>query len=179
MLQWRKCNSFFKQLIWEIKNIQEIFVLVSLLHFNLGNYILKQHSWKVLHDFMFTRVQHYVHVWLFNKNFNHFEEVYCGKQKLSWKFDLSIRTPRFFVYCLEVSMNKKQLEKLIWKTVYSMILPNNNAKWVSSQLFGCTRAKLGPLGRGHLHHLVFITELLPVLPVGHRDPLLMLTLCCV
>ena len=146
----------------------------------MGNYILTQHSWKVLHDLIFTRVQHYVDVWLFNKNFNHFEGVYCRKHKLSWELDLSIRTPRFFVYCLEVSMNKKQLEKPSWKTVYSMILPNNNTKWVSSQLFGCTRAKLGPLGRGHLHHLVFIIELLPVLPVGHMDLLLIIyTLLCV
>ena len=52
---------------------------------------------------------------------------------------------------------------------YSMILANNT-KWVSSQLFGCGRAKVGPLGRGNLHHLMFITELLLVLPVGHMDP---------
>ena len=32
-----------------------------------------------------------------------------------------------------------------------------------------TGAKLGSLGRGHLHHLMFITELLLVLPVGHMD----------
>ena len=52
---------------------------------------------------------------------------------------------------------------------YSMILANNT-KWVSSQLFGCGRAKLGPLGRRHLYHQMFITELLLVLPVGHIDP---------
>ena len=138
----------------------------------MGNYILTQHSWKVLHDLIFTRVQHYVDVWLFNKNFNHFEGVYCGKHKLSWELDLSIRPPRFFVYCLEVSMNTNQWKRLSWKTVYSMILANNNTKWVSSQLFGCGRAKLGPLGRGHLHHLMFITELLLVWPVAHIDPLL-------
>ena len=70
-----------------------------------------------------------------------------------WESDLSTRPPRFFKYCLEVSMNTNQWERLSWKTVYSMILANNNTKWVSSQLFGCGRAKLGPLGRGHLHHL--------------------------
>ena len=42
-----------------------------------------------------------------------------------------------------------------------MILANNK-KRVSSQLFGCGRAKHGPLERGHLHHLIFITELLLV-----------------
>ena len=51
----------------------------------------------------------------------------------------------------------------------------NNTKRVSSQLFGCGRAKLGPLGRVYLQHL-FITELLLLLqlinsrPVGHMDP---------
>ena len=61
-----------------------------------------------------------------------------------------------------------------------MILANNNRKWAASQLFGCARAKLGPLGRGHLHHLMFITELVLVWPVGHMDPLLTLySLLCV
>ena len=61
-----------------------------------------------------------------------------------------------------------------------MILANNNTKWVSSQLFGCTRAKLGPLGRGHLHHLMLITELLLIWSVGHMDPLLTIwSLLCV
>ena len=49
----------------------------------------------------------------------------------------------FFIYCLEVSMNSNQWERLRWKTVNSMILANNNTKWVSSQLFGCATAKLG------------------------------------
>ena len=78
---------------------------------------------------------------------------------LGWESHFFIRPPRFFKYCLEVSMNTNQWKRLSWKTVYSMILANNNTKWVSSQLFGCSRAKLGPLGRGHLHRL-FITELL-------------------
>ena len=34
---------------------------------------------------------------------------------------------------------------------------------------GCGRAKLAPPGRGHLYYLMFITELLPVWPVGHMD----------
>ena len=91
---------------------------------------------------------------------------------LGWESNFSTRPPRFFNYCLEVSMNTNHCERLSWKTVYSMILVNNNTKWVFSQLFGCGRTKLKPLGRGHLHHLVFITELLLVLPVGHMDPLL-------
>ena len=52
--------------------------------------------------------------------------------------------------------------RLSWKAVYSMILANNNTKWLSSQLFGCTRVKRGLLGRRHFHHLMFITELLLV-----------------
>ena len=96
---------------------------------------------------------------------------------LGWESDLSTRPPRFFKYCLEVSMNTNQWERLTWKTVYSTILTSSNTKWVSSQLFGCGRAKLGLLGRGHLHHQMFITELLLVWPVGHMDPLL--NLCCV
>ena len=94
---------------------------------------------------------------------------------LGWESNLSIIPPRFFKCCLEVSMNTNQWERLSWKTVYSIIWTNNNTKWVSTQLFGCGRAKLGPLGGGNLHHLIFITVLLIVWPVGHMDPLL--TLC--
>ena len=76
-------------------------------------------------------------------------------------------------------MSTNQWERLSWKMAYSMIL-TYNTKWVSSQLFGCGRAKLGPLGGGHLHHLMFITELLLVWYVGHMDPLLTLySLLCV
>ena len=49
-----------------------------------------------------------------------------------------------------------------------MILANNT-KWVSNQLFGCGRARLGPLGRGYLHHLMIITGSLLVWPVDHMD----------
>ena len=81
---------------------------------------------------------------------------------LGWESDLSIRPPRFFKYCLEVSMNTNQWERLSWKTVYSMILANNNTKWVSSQLFGCA------------------TESLLLWRIGHMDPLLTLySLFCV
>ena len=85
---------------------------------------------------------------------------------LGWESDLFTRPQGFFKSCLEVSMNTNQWERLSWKTAYSIILANNNLKWVSSQLFGCGKANLGPLGRGHLH-LMFITELLLVWPVGH------------
>ena len=67
-------------------------------------------------------------------------------------------------------MNTKQWERFSWKTIYSMILANNNTKLVSSQLFGCGRAKFGPLGRGNFHHLMFFTEVLLVLPDGHMKP---------
>ena len=94
---------------------------------------------------------------------------------LGWESDFSTRPQRFFKYCLEVSMNTNQRVRFSWKTVYSMILANNNTKWVFSQLFGYSRVKLGPP-----HHLMFITELLLVLPVGHMDPLLTLySLLCV
>ena len=89
---------------------------------------------------------------------------------LGWESDLFTRPQGFFKSCLEVSMNTNQWERLSWKTIYSMILTNNNTNGVSSQLFECGRAKLGPLGKRHLHHLLFITELLLVWPVGHRDP---------
>ena len=52
---------------------------------------------------------------------------------------------------------------------YSMILAYNT-KSVSSQLLGCGMANLGLLGREHFRHLMFITELLLVQPVGHMDP---------
>ena len=47
---------------------------------------------------------------------------------LGWESDLSIRPPRFFKYCLEVSMTTNQWKRLTWKTVYLMILANNNTK---------------------------------------------------
>ena len=60
-------------------------------------------------------------------------------------------------------------ERLSWKMTYSMIL-GNNTKWVSRQVFRCGRAKLGPLARRYLHHVMLITEFLLVLPAGHMDP---------
>ena len=41
---------------------------------------------------------------------------------------------------------------------------------MSSLLYGCARAKLGPLGRRNLHHLMFVTKLFLGLPVRHMDP---------
>ena len=84
---------------------------------------------------------------------------------LGWNWNLSIRPSRIFLNTVQpVSMNTKQWEILSWKTAYAMILANN-AKWVSNQLFGCGKAKLGPQGQGDLYHLMFITELLIVWPV--------------
>ena len=88
---------------------------------------------------------------------------------LGWESNLSIRLPRFYKYCLEVSMNTNQCERLSWEIAYSMILATN-IKWVSSQLFRCGRAKHGTLGKGHLHHLMLINEVLIVWPVGYMDP---------
>ena len=88
---------------------------------------------------------------------------------LDWESNLSIIPLRFSKCFLEVSMNISQWERFSWKTAYSMILINN-AKWVSSQLFGCSRVTVGPLEMWHLYHLMFVTELLLVGPVGHIDP---------
>ena len=148
--------------------------LFSLFHFILRNYILTQHSWKALHDLIFTRVQNYVDYLTKTLIINLKELIVENINCLGWESDLSIRPPRFFKYCLEVSMNTNQWKRLSWKTVYSMILANNNTEWVSSQLFRCSKTKLGPLGRGHLYHLMFIIELLLVWPVGNMDPLLTL-----
>ena len=95
---------------------------------------------------------------------------------LRWDSDLLTRHPRSFKYCLAFSMNTAQWERLSLKTVYSMVLANNDTKWVSIQLFGCGRTTR----KGHLYHLVFITELLLALPLGHMDHLLNLyCLLCV
>ena len=82
------------------------------------------------------------------------ESINC----LGWESDLSTRPTRFCKYCLEVSMNTNQWERLSSKTVYLMILAHINTKWVSSQLLGCGRDKFGPLGRRHRHldHLMFV-----------------------
>ena len=158
------------------------FLYFSSFYLIFRKFTLTLHRWKVLHDLIFTRVQHYVDFDYLTKTsiINSKEFIVETLNYLGWESDLSTRSPRFFKYYLEVSMNTNQWKRLSWKTVYSMILANNNTKWVSSQLFGCGRAKLEPLGRGHLHHLVFITELLLVLSVGHMDPLLTLySLLCV
>ena len=157
-LKWRKCNNFFKQLIkGNVKYTKSLtfLYLLSLFHFILRNYILTQDRWKLLHDLIFTRVQHYVDVWLFNKTsiVNLKDFIVETINYLGWETNLSIRPPRFFEHCLEVSINTNQWERLCWKTVYSMILANNNAKWISSQQVACGSAKFGLLGREHLHHL--------------------------
>ena len=100
-----------------------------------------------------------------------FEGVYHGQHKLLWlgiEF-FHLITKIFLNIVYTVSMDGNQLERLSWKTAYAIILANNT-KWVSSQLFVCGRAKLGPLGREHLHYLMFITELLLVWPIGNMDP---------
>ena len=53
--------------------------------------------------------------------------------------------------------------------MYAIILANNT-NWVPRQLLGCGKAKLGPLRRRNLHHLMFITPLLLVLFLGHINP---------
>ena len=45
--------------------------LFSSLHFILRNYVLTQQDRKLLHNLIFSEVEHYVDVWLFNKNFCH------------------------------------------------------------------------------------------------------------
>ena len=74
------------------------FYLISLFHFIMRNYILAQHSWKVLDDLVFSKVWQYLDVWLFTENLNHFfEGIYCGQHinDLCWESNcLSIRPPR-------------------------------------------------------------------------------------
>ena len=140
----------------------------------MRNYILTQHNWKLLHDLIFTRIPRYEDVWLFNKTFNHeFEGVYCGQHKLFWLWIEFFQFENWsceLKYCLHIfKMNTKQWDRLSWKTVLAMILANIT-KWASSQLFACGSLKLGTLERGHLRHLMFITALLLVCPVGHIDP---------
>ena len=42
--------------------------MILLFHFILNNYIPTQHGWKLLYDLIFSKLQHYINVWLFNKN---------------------------------------------------------------------------------------------------------------
>ena len=169
ILKKRKCNKFFKQLIkGNVKYTKSFYTSFHYFILFWGTTFWLQHRWRVLHDLIITRVQHYVDVWVFNKTsiINLKEFIVESINYLGWESDLSTRPPRFFKYCLEVSMNTNQWKRLSWKTLYSMILPNNNAKWVSSQLFGCGRAN--------------VTEILLVYPVCYMDPLLTLySLLCV
>ena len=83
-----------------------------------------------------------------------------------WELDFSIRLERFLNHVNTVSMSTNVWKILSWKKAYAMLLANNT-KWASSQLFGCGRAKLGLLAKGHLHRLMFITKLLLVWPLRH------------
>ena len=122
----------------KIYKIIDFFILTFLISF----------YFEELHDLIFIRVQHYVDVWLFNKTSIIMWRFYLERiNYLGLELNLSIRPPRFFKYYLEVLMNINQLEIFSWKTAYSMILANDT-KWVYSQLFGCDRAKRGPLGGG-------------------------------
>ena len=70
---------------------------------------------------------------------------------LGWEWNFSIRLPRGFKILSTVSVNTKQSERLSWKRAYAMIW-GNNTKSVSSQLFVCGKAKLGPLWRRHYYY---------------------------
>ena len=56
----------------KISITNSFFYLILLFHLILGNYIVTQCSWKVLHNLLFM-------IW-----FYWFKGVYCGQHKLSW-----------------------------------------------------------------------------------------------
>ena len=171
-LKWRKCNNFFKQLIkGNVKHTKNFY---TYFHFILFWGTMFWHSIVEKYFTIWYSLEYSI-MWMFDyltktSIINLKKFIVESINDLGWEADLFIRPPRFFKYCLEVSMNTNQWERLSWKTVYSIILANNNTKWVPSQLFGCKRAKFSPIRRGHLHYLMFITELLLVWPVGHMDP---------
>ena len=183
ILKWRKCNNFFKQLMkGNVKYTKKNYT--SFHYFILFWGTIFWHSidekyfmiWYSLEYSIMQMFDYSTKILIITLR----EFTVESKNHLGWELDISTRPQGFFKYCLKVSMNTSQSERLTWKTVYSIILANNNTKWVSSQLFGCGRAKFGPLGRGHLHHLMLITELLLLWPAGHMDSLLTLySLLCV
>ena len=63
---------------------------------------------------IFIRVQHYVMFnYLTKASVINLKEFLVKRiNYLGWEWNLSIRPPRFFKYCLEVSMKKNQREKL-------------------------------------------------------------------
>ena len=72
-LSWISLDKYFFVFFPQyITSFYECIFLPNLLfHFILRNYILTQHGWKVLHYLIFSKVQHYVNAWLFNKNLSH------------------------------------------------------------------------------------------------------------
>ena len=72
-LSWISLDKYFFVFFPNIlpHSMNAFFDLISLFHFILRNYILTQHGWKVLHDLIFSKVQHYVNAWLINKNLSH------------------------------------------------------------------------------------------------------------
>ena len=72
-LSWISLDKYFFVFFPQyITSFYECIFLPNLLfHFILRNYILTQHGWKVLHDLIFSKVQHYVNAWLINKNLSH------------------------------------------------------------------------------------------------------------
>ena len=90
--------------------------------------------------------KHFI-IWYSWSDFINLKEFTLGSiSYLGWESNFSIRLPRGFKILSTVSVNKNQWERLSWKTAYAMIL-GNNTKSVSSQLFVCGSARLGPLGR--------------------------------
>ena len=72
---WQIVFTFFSTNAIKISMI-EFFTSFHYLILFLGTTFWHINSWKVFHDLIFTKVQHYVDVWLFNKDFNHyFEEI--------------------------------------------------------------------------------------------------------
>ena len=126
------------------------------------------HSWKVLHDLIFTRVQHYADGWFLTKtsitNLKKFTVDSINDLDRESNLSIfSIRPKRFFKILSTQFQRAKTSEKdFVLKTAYSVILANNTTG-VFNQLFRCGRVKLAPIGNGHL-------QLLLVWLVGCMDP---------
>ena len=153
-LKWRKCNNFFKWIIKEnvkyTKSLNFLY-LFSLFHFILRNHILTQHGWKVVHDLIFTWFDYLTKTSIINLK----EVIVESINYLGWELNLSIRPLRFFLNTFKKFQWTQTSERDL---VERRHIQSKNTKIISSQLFGCSRAKLGPLGRGYPDHLMFITN---------------------
>ena len=149
-LKRRKCNNLFKPVIKGNVKYKKSLNFFTYFHYFILFWTILWHS-IVEKYFMIWYSLEYSIMWKLDLTktaiINLKEFIVKSINYLGWESNFFIRPPRSLKYCLEVSMNTNQWERLCWKTAYSMILVNN-IKWVSSHLSGCGMAKLGSLGRG-------------------------------